>query len=130
MRVTSPIHRMAVRRPAATLGEVNQIRREVHRLTDQTQRLADRHITSLSLTTTAGLVTTVGGGLSLIPATRTVGLALAGAGGVATVAGVGFVISTYRAHAASEAERLQAAGDLFEARRALGRQRMEEMLTG
>lgn len=130
MRVNAPIHRMATRRPAATLGEVNQIRREVHRLTDQTQRLADRHITSLALTTTAGLVSAVGGGLSLLPATRTLGLALAGAGGVTLVGGVGFAITTFRAHAASETARREAAADLFEARRALGQQRFQEMLQG
>lgn len=109
---------------------VEQLKEEVHHLTQQTDRLRDESTAALALTTTAGLATLAGGALSFLPATRSVGLTVASIAGLCLAGGIGVAVQTNGKLAQSEAERLAVAGELFDTRRLVSREKMRKLFAG
>ena len=118
---------LPVRYPQSTRATVDELKAEVHELTEQTDRYRDQNLTSLAVTTVAGAATLAGGALTLLQATENLGLGVAAVGGAALIAGIGLCLHTNGKYQRSEAERLAVAGELFEARRDLGREKIRRL---
>jgi hypothetical protein len=118
----------AVPYPANPKG-VDELREEVQRLTLQTDRLRDESHIALAGTTTAALATLAGGALSFLSATRDVGLTMAGVAGLCFAGGIGITLRANDRLAHSEAQRLAVAGDLFETRREVSRERLRQIFS-
>lgn len=108
---------------------VEELKSEVHDLTVQTDRYRDQSITSLAVTTTAGLTALAGGALSMLSTTQSVGLTVAGIAGLVFAGGVGLTWKTNSKLAKSEAQRLATAGELFDTRKSLSRERVRDFLS-
>lgn len=89
MRISAPLYAAQARPRPVGLAEVNELRREVHQLTERTNDLYDQHITALSLASTAAVATAAGGAMTLLPMTRSLGLKVAGVAGLGLAAGIG-----------------------------------------
>ncbi len=113
--------------PTPLAQSVERLEESVHDLSAQTNRYRDRATLSLAFTTTAGLATLAGGALSLLSATESMGLGLAGIGGVALVGGIGLCIHSYAKLEASDRERRSVAGELFYSRKALSREKFRQL---